>query len=116
VREFIQDHIDKPLSAADLAAATGLSSSRFARAFKISFGVSPHQHLMKARIDRAKLLMLTTDDGLSSIASACGLSDQSHFSRLFQRFEGETPTSWRRRLGNAVTWQPTTNRAARLLS
>lgn len=97
VDSYIAENIDQPISAAGLSAAAGLSSSRFARAFKTSRGVSPHQYVMRARIERAKLLMLTTSEGLSEIALACGLADQSHFSRLFHRLEGETPTMWRRR-------------------
>ncbi|HOZ26907.1 MAG TPA: AraC family transcriptional regulator [Hyphomonadaceae bacterium] len=97
VRKLIEERIDEQLSSSDLAAAVGLSPSQFARAFKLSFGTTPHQYLMRARIDRTKMLMLTSLDALSDIALACGLADQSHFSRLFHKLEGETPAAWRRR-------------------
>ena len=97
VRDAIETRLEEPLSTTDLAAAAGLSPSRFARAFKTSHGISPHQYLIRARIERAKALMLTSTNALSDIALACGLADQSHFSRLFRRLEGETPAAWRRR-------------------
>jgi AraC family transcriptional regulator len=97
IRQFIDEAIDQPLSSSDLAAAVGLSSSRFICAFKASTGVTPHQYLIRARIERAKTLMLTSEDALSDIALACGMADQSHFSRLFHRLEGEPPAAWRRR-------------------
>jgi AraC-like DNA-binding protein len=44
----------------------------------------------------AQGLMLTTGETLCAIALRCGLSDQSHFTRLFRRIVGETPYAWRR--------------------
>ena len=47
--------------------------------------------------------MLTTDEPLSQIALACGLCDQSHFTRVFRRIVGESPNAWRRRVIAART-------------
>jgi hypothetical protein len=61
-----------------------------------SLGDSPHRYLMMRRVARARQLLLTSDLGLSQIASDCGLADQAHFSRLFRRFLGCSPGAWRR--------------------
>lgn len=82
-----------------LAAEVRLSRGHFARAFKRSFGVTPHAYVTERRIARAKALMLAAETPLSTIALECGLSDQAHFSRLFRRLTGETPLAWRRRHG-----------------
>ncbi|WP_457354340.1 helix-turn-helix domain-containing protein [Sphingomonas sp. UYP23] len=50
----------------------------------------------------AQMLMLHTDDTLSHIACACGLTDQAHLTRLFRRMVGETPLVWRRAWGEPV--------------
>ncbi|MCQ8277639.1 AraC family transcriptional regulator [Acetobacteraceae bacterium KSS8] len=84
-------------SIADLARECNLSASHFSSAFRHTFGVTPHQWLLKRRVERAKTMLRNTEASLASIASDCGFSDQSHFSRVFARFEHDTPSDWRRR-------------------
>jgi AraC-like DNA-binding protein len=81
----------------ELAEQASLSVSHFCRAFKESFGASPHLHLTRLRVERAQRLMLATQDPLSQIALACGMADQAHLSKLFRREVGEPPSTWRRR-------------------
>jgi AraC family transcriptional regulator len=93
-------HIDVNLSQCirceDLATLVRLSVSHFMRSFKASFGHTPHMFIMRRRFERAQGLMLTTEAPLGEIALECGLADQSHLSRIFQRFVGESPGAWRR--------------------
>ena len=96
VRTLIEAQLAERLSVRDLAAVTRLSSSHFARSFKRSFGDSPQVYINRRRIVRAKALMMQTDESLTGIAMACGLADQAHFCRLFRRFEGQSPSGWRR--------------------
>ncbi len=83
-------------SLAEIAAACGLSSDHFARAFRRSTGVAPHAWLLKARVEYAMTLLRQPDPSLSEIALACGFADQSHFSRVFARQTGSSPRVWRR--------------------
>jgi len=53
-------------------------------------------YIMRRRVERAQGLMLTTNIPLAQIAVSCGIADQAHFNRLFRRFVGETPGTWRR--------------------
>jgi AraC family transcriptional regulator len=96
----VTTHIDASLEAtirlSDVAALTGLSTSHFARAFKVSAGVTAHAYIIQRRIRRAQEMMLTSGDSLCQIALACGLCDQAHFSRLFRRLVGISPSAWRR--------------------
>ena len=78
-----------------LAGVAHLSVGHFCRAFKGSFGERPRAYLMRRRVAYAKLLMLSTDLPLSQIALACGMADQPHFSNVFRRMTGETPSRWR---------------------
>lgn len=96
LRTHIETHLDRPLSCEVLASSVGLSVSYFARSFKRSFGCSPHRFLMRSRVERAQHLMLGSGAPLAQISLECGLSDQSHLSRIFRRFTGESPASWRR--------------------
>jgi AraC family transcriptional regulator len=81
-----------------LAQECDLSSSHFARAFKETTGLAPHQWLTRQRIEHARRLLAQTSMELSEIALACGFVDQSHFSRVFARQEKHSPGRWRRRL------------------
>jgi AraC family transcriptional regulator len=96
VTTYIDANLNTSLSCEALARLTRLSVSYFARAFKCSFGYSPHVFLMRRRMERAQGLMLKTDAPLAQIAVDCGFADQAHLSRLFLRFTGERPASWRR--------------------
>jgi AraC family transcriptional regulator len=93
-KALIQAHLDEPLSIAWLARECALSRCHFSCAFRGSTGMSPHEWLTLARINRARRLLL---DGYSvaTVAQACGFNDQAHFSRVFARCEGLAPSRWR---------------------
>lgn len=94
--EFIEANLDGDPSIADVAAACGLSSSYFAKAFRQAMGMPPHVWLSTRRIDRAKRLLMEERLELSEVAVACGFVDQSHLSRTFVKIEGCSPGKWRR--------------------
>jgi AraC-like DNA-binding protein len=97
-KEMIEAYIDGSLPLARVAAACGLSTSRFAHAFKASVGMAPHKWLLLRRVDRAKALLQRGRYTLSDVALACGFADQSHFTRVFRRATGATPGEWKLRL------------------
>jgi AraC family transcriptional regulator len=96
VTTHIEINLDGTITTKDLATLARLSSYHFCRAFRNSFGDSPHGFVMRRRVERAQGLMLTTSASLGQIAADCGLSDQAHFNKLFRRFVGESPGVWRR--------------------
>jgi AraC-like DNA-binding protein len=97
VDRFLKEHLERPVHLSELAEQVLLSVSHFCRAFKETFGETPHAYIVGLRLELARALMLATEDPLSQIALACGLSDQAHLSKLFRRVMGETPNAWRRR-------------------
>jgi transcriptional regulator GlxA family with amidase domain len=97
VEQYLHDRIRQRIRLEDLARQVPLSVSHFCRAFKETFGVTPHSYLIRLRLARAQELMLQLRGELSQIALACGFSDQSHLCRAFRRQIGETPGAWRRR-------------------
>jgi AraC-like DNA-binding protein len=96
VAAHIEANLDTSIRSSELAALARLSSCHFSRAFRESFGCSPLEYINQRRVERAQGLMLSTVAPLSQIALDCGLADQAHFSRLFRRFVGESPSTWRR--------------------
>jgi AraC family transcriptional regulator len=94
--EYIEEHLDSELGLDDLAAVVHLSPFHFARMFKASTGLPPHQYVIARRIERAKQLM--RDGGeltLAQVASRSGFWDQGHFTRHFKRLVGVTPKHFR---------------------
>src|SRR5262245_49901799 len=95
VRDFIETHLEENISIQTLADVAGLSMCHFARAFKQSEGVTPHDFLVQRRVLRAQELLAGTDLPLSQIAVAVGFADQSHCARRFREHVGLTPSRYR---------------------
>jgi AraC-like DNA-binding protein len=97
--DFIEANLAGDPSVVALSRECGISASHFARAFRASFGMTPHQWITKRRVARAKSLMSQSPENLAEISLACGFFDQSHLGRHFRREEGLSPAQWRRRQG-----------------
>lgn len=96
IRMLIDANLAQAPKLYEAAPMVRLSPSHFARAFKVTFGITYGEYVLSRRLEHARLLLLTTDQPISQIALACGLSDQSHLTRLFSRQIGLTPGAWRR--------------------
>jgi AraC family transcriptional regulator len=96
-KEIIDANMSGNVTLANLAAACRLSVGHFSTAFRKTCGMPPHQWLLFRRIERAKSYLISTELPLATIASACGFFDQSHLQRVFTRFTGVTPGTWRKR-------------------
>jgi AraC-like DNA-binding protein len=101
VTSYVEAHLDRPIRNEELAALVRLNPSHFGRAFRNSVGEPPHEYVIRRRVERAQGLMLSSDASLSEIALDCGLADQSHLTRLFRRFVGDSPRAWRRARSSA---------------
>lgn len=95
VKDYIHTHLGQPLLLPELAALAELSEFHFARMFKQSMGLAPHQYVMNARLIRAENLLKTSQMDITSIALECGFSSASHFSNRFKSVRGITPTALR---------------------
>ena len=82
----------------ELARECGLSTAHFARTFRRSVGVTPHNWLIEQRIVLSKKKLRDERLPLADVALECGFSDQAHFTRHFARIVGVTPGAWRRAL------------------
>ena len=93
---FIEARLDQSIRLKELSAISKLSTAYFSRAFKQTFGETPHAYIVRHRLERAESLMLTTDLLLSDIAARCGFADQAHLCRLFRQQYAKSPAAWRR--------------------
>ena len=95
VMGFIADNFADDISLAQLAQIAGMSSFHFAREFKKATGTTPHQYLIKFRVDHARKLLADNNLPLVEVGLRAGFSHQSHFTRLFRRITGTTPHLYR---------------------
>ncbi|MGL6343910.1 MAG: helix-turn-helix transcriptional regulator, partial [Waterburya sp.] len=91
----IQVNLDRDLSLTELAELAQLSSHHFGKLFKQNMGVSPHQYVLKCRIERAKELLINRQISVVEIGQLVGFYDQSHFTNVFRRYTNLTPRQYR---------------------
>jgi AraC family transcriptional regulator len=103
VDEYIDAHLEKRITLAELGAFVNLSASYFAKLFKASTGIAPHQYVIKWRIERAKGLLLEGKLTIAEIATKVGFTDQSHLTYHFKRLHGITPRKVLIRAGSRST-------------
>jgi AraC-like DNA-binding protein len=96
VSEYLDAHLAKDVRLATLADLVGLSPSHFCTAFRLAFGEPPHRHLVRRRIERAKIMLADPRLSVTEIALAVGFGSSAHFATAFRKLTGATPSSYRR--------------------
>jgi AraC-like DNA-binding protein len=101
--ERIRRHYDQPLQVSELAAGAGLSVYQFEQRIRRIFQVTAGQLIQKVRMEAAVMHLLRSDASVAAIASRCGYSDQSAFTRKFRDIVGLSPAEYRRTFGAPLT-------------
>lgn len=96
VMDYINDHLDQNLSLDELAVIAQISLYHFCHSFKRSTGFTPHQYVIRQRVEKAKLLLKDEKMGIAEVAITCGFTHQSHLNRHFKRLTGVTPKKFSR--------------------
>jgi len=92
--DFIEAHFAEPISLKQLCGCAGMSKSALLRAFIKLKGMTPYRYLQTIRVEAAKNL-LKKETSLIDTAMQTGFSDQSHFTKFFNMFNGLTPGTYR---------------------
>lgn len=96
-RDLLQDSRGK-VRVEQAAREAALSPYHFIRLFKATFGQTPHQALIDARLDRAKQLLVAADLSVTQVCLEVGFASLGSFSSLFARRVGASPAAYRRRV------------------
>jgi AraC family transcriptional regulator len=96
VTELVHTKIDSDLTLEEMAESVKLSVAHFSQMFHQSTGQSPHQFVLRQRVDRAKEILRTADVRILDVAVACGFKTQQHFARVFRQISGVSPTEYQR--------------------
>lgn len=95
VIDYIEDSLGQSIELEQLAQIAGMSRFYFCRLFKQSVGFTPHQFVIRRRIERAKHLLRQSNLSIAEIAITCGFANQDHLTRYFKRLTSATPSIFR---------------------
>ncbi len=95
VMNYIDENYTRSITSADAAASLFMNNSYFCRKFKDSFGFCFQKYLEMYRIEKAKLLLISTDMSVSDISVSTGFASFSYFSKTFKTYFSRTPTQYR---------------------
>ena len=94
---FIRDRAARPIGVPDVVEQTDLSRRSLERRFQRGIGRSIHAEITRCRLERAKRLLLETDQGVEAVAHAAGFSELKPMVRAFRASEGLSPVEFRRK-------------------
>jgi AraC family transcriptional regulator len=110
IKELVHVRMEYDLSLDDMAQSVGLSTAHFARMFRKSTGETPHQFILRQRLERAKAMLRAPDARVLDVAVACGFKTQQHFAQAFRDLWGVSPTEYRQDLVvSETTWASDTS-------
>jgi len=95
VLQYIDEHIDQPMSNARLAEIALASESRFIRRFREATGRTPARYVQDRRVRRAAELLVSSDQTIDQIADSCGFANRYYFTRVFAQRMGCPPARYR---------------------
>jgi AraC family transcriptional regulator len=95
VIDYIHANLGDELQLSTLAEVADTNLYHFARAFKQSTGESPHQYVLRRRVEQAKHLLRDPQISVIEASARTGFVDQSHFSKVFRRIVGASPSVYR---------------------
>ena len=95
IKELVHAKMGDDLSLDEMAQSIGLSTAHFARMFRKSTGETPHQFVVRQRVERAKAMLRVPDARVLDVAMACGFTTQQHFAQVFRDVCGVSPTRYR---------------------
>jgi AraC-type DNA-binding domain-containing proteins len=98
-KAVLTQQFDKPITIPQLARKTGINESKLKEGFKELYGIGIHAFLTRLRLEKAKQLLETTSMAVTDITYLVGYSNITHFTSLFKKEMGITPTEWRGRFG-----------------
>ncbi|MFI3282119.1 MAG: AraC family transcriptional regulator [Rikenellaceae bacterium] len=93
--QIIYTNIFNDVSVEELASRCHRSLTSFKKEFKRLFDTPPHQWFLKQRLNYSKLLLISTRKSISEIGMECTFPNTSHYIKLFKKFYGYTPASYR---------------------
>jgi transcriptional regulator GlxA family with amidase domain len=96
VMAFIHEYYAQPISRDELARNAGVSERHLNRCFLQETGMAPLTYLTRYRIQQAKALLEKGDLSITEVMGRVGYVESSHFTRVFHREVGVSPSAYKR--------------------
>lgn len=91
----MEEALEEPLPAAELARIAGVSDRQLERLFRRALGCTPNRYYLDLRLRRARILLGQTHMPVMEVALACGFATPAHFSRAYKAHYGQAPRAER---------------------
>ncbi len=104
-KTFIHDHLAEPMSLEAVASAVNVSSFHFCKLFKRATGLTFTDFVNRARVEKAKRMLMKPAARITEVAYDVGFQSLSHFNRSFRRIADESPTEFRSRMKHGAPAQ-----------
>ena len=95
VQHYMERNYAESIKIATLADLIGMSVSSFNRLFKKELGMTPFEYLIELRVGKSKIMLRRKENNITDVALRCGFSSSAHFSAVFTKLNGLTPTEYR---------------------
>lgn len=95
--DYMQSYYNADITIKDICREISLSPFYFIRLFKVRTGKTPHEYLLDVRLQQAKVLLKRDLNTVKEVARLCGFIHVGHFSSVFRRNMGVTPSEYRKR-------------------
>ena len=99
--EYIHENSSGNISLATMAKIAEVTPHHFASLFTKMTGLSPHQYVLRVRIERAKIHLKDHGLSIAEVSRLVGFRTQEHFAKVFRRVVGVTPSKFRERPADA---------------
>jgi AraC family transcriptional regulator len=103
LRDYVQTHLSRELTLAELAGVVRLSANHFTVLFKNTVGLTPHQYVLRERVRAGMRLLASGRVSIVEVALTLGFSSQSHFTMVFRRAIGLTPRQYQQKRGGSFS-------------
>lgn len=94
--DYMHQNYNKPISLLELANLSGHSKAQLLRVFRKKYDTTPFDYLLKLRLEKARALLLVSNDSITEIALSCGFGSGSHLTSAFQKLFHTSPSEYRK--------------------
>src|SRR5262249_371413 len=95
IKELMQERMEEDLSLEEMARTVGLSAAHLSQVFRNATGLTPHQCLLRFRVQRAKGMLRSAEMRVRDVAIACAFKTQHNVACIFRQMCGASPTEYR---------------------
>ena len=93
---YFNEHFSEPISIEEYAKNQHISVCWFIRSFRLAMGMPPMQYITSVRLNRARMLLESSDYPIQEIGAMVGYDNPLYFSRIFKKQMGEPPSRYRK--------------------